>query len=151
MSWLCWAKMTRGPRRTSRGTPRCSPPATGGRRSASSPRGTPRSWPGSPCSTRSCAPRPTNLDAVQVRAHNEQLRRDGYARIVAHLAGRFGLRPGLDPAHAVDILLTLAGPATYRALAVDYGWPHDGFVDWLATTLGQQLLAPEARPGPRHH
>ena len=88
-------------------------------------------------------------DAVQVRARNEQLRRDGYARIVAHLAGRFGLRPGLDPAHAVDILLTLAGPATYRALAVDYGWPHDGFVDWLATTLGQQLLAPgEARASP---
>ena len=89
-------------------------------------------------------------DAVQVRAHNEQLRRDGYARIIAHLADRFGLRPGLDPAHAVDILLTLAGPATYRALAVDYGWPHDRFVDWLATTLGQQLLAPGAEPAPRH-
>jgi AcrR family transcriptional regulator len=81
-------------------------------------------------------------DAIQVRDHNEQLRRDGYRRIVDHLAGRFGLPAQLDPEDAVDILLTLAGPATYRALVADYGWPHDRFVDWLATTLSQQLLAP---------
>jgi AcrR family transcriptional regulator len=81
-------------------------------------------------------------DAIQVRDHNEQLRRDGYRRIVGHLAGRFGLPAHLDPEDAVDILLTLAGPATYRALVADYGWPHDRFVDWLATTLSQQLLAP---------
>src|SRR3984885_5762277 len=74
-------------------------------------------------------------DAAQVRERNEQLRRDGYARIVAHLADRFGLRPGLDPAGAVDILLTLGGPATYRALGVDCGWSHDRFVDWLTDTL----------------
>lgn len=88
-------------------------------------------------------------DAARVRERNEQLRRDGYARIVAHLAGRFGLRPGLDPADAVDILLTLGGPATYRALVLDCGWPHDLFTGWLAATLGQQLLAPAAEaPGP---
>jgi AcrR family transcriptional regulator len=85
-------------------------------------------------------------EAVQVRAHNEQLRRDGYGRIVAHLADRFGLPPGLDPADAVDILLTLGGPATYRSLVADYGWHHDRFVDWLATTLSQQLLASSAGP-----
>ena len=85
-------------------------------------------------------------DAARVRAHNEQLRRDGYRRIVGHLAGRFGLPAHLDPEDAVDILLTLAGPATYRALVADYGWPHDRFVDWLATTLSQQLLAPRTKP-----
>jgi AcrR family transcriptional regulator len=85
-------------------------------------------------------------EAVHVRAHNEQLRRDGYARIVAHLADRFGLPSGLDPAEAVDILLTLGGPATYRSLVIDHGWPHDRFVDWLATTLSQQLLASGAGP-----
>jgi AcrR family transcriptional regulator len=83
-------------------------------------------------------------EAVQVRADNEQLRRDGYGRIVAHLASRFGLPAGLDPAQAVDILLTLAGPAAYRSLVADCGWPHDRFVDWLTTTLSQQLLAPGA-------
>jgi AcrR family transcriptional regulator len=84
-------------------------------------------------------------DAAQVRAHNERLRRDGYTRVVGHLAGRFRLRADLDPASAVDILLTLAGPATYRCLVADYGWPHDRFVEWLAATLSQQLL-PAAQP-----
>jgi AcrR family transcriptional regulator len=79
-------------------------------------------------------------DAAQVWVHNEELRRDGYRRIVEHLANRFGLAAGLDPAHAVDILLTLGGPATYRSLVVDYGWPHDRFVDWLANTVSLQLL-----------
>ena len=78
--------------------------------------------------------------AARVRAHNEQLRRDGYTQIVGHLASRFGLPAGLDPADAVDILLTLGGPATYRCLVADYGWPHDRFIDWLAATLSQQLL-----------
>jgi AcrR family transcriptional regulator len=87
-------------------------------------------------------------DAAQVRTHNERLRRDGYTRIISHLAGRFGLPPGLDPADAVDILLTLAGPATYRSLVADYGWPHDRFVDWLTATLSQQLL-PASQPAKR--
>ena len=86
-------------------------------------------------------------DAAQVRAHNERLRRDGYTRIISHLAGLFGLPAGRDPASAVDILLTLAGPATYRSLVADYGWPHDRFVDWLAVTLSQQLL-PASRAAP---
>jgi AcrR family transcriptional regulator len=89
-------------------------------------------------------------DAAQVRDHNEQLRRDGYRRIIEHLDGRFGLPHGLDPAHAVDILLTLGGPATYRSLVIDYRWTHDRFVDWLTTTLSQQLLAPRAGPSTGH-
>ena len=79
-------------------------------------------------------------DAAQVRAHNEQLRRDGYAHLASHLADRFGLPAGLNPADAVDIMLTLAGPATYRSLVADYGWRHDRFIDWLAATLSRQLL-----------
>lgn len=89
-------------------------------------------------------------DAAQVRAHNEQLRREGYTRIISHLAGRFGLPAGLDPADATDILLTLAGPATYRSLVADYGWPHDRFVDWLTATLSQQFL-PASQPAKRPH
>jgi len=79
-------------------------------------------------------------EAAQVRAYNEQLRRDGYGRIVAHLAGRFGLPAGLAPAEAVDILFTLAGPVTYRSLVADCAWTHDRYVDWLAGVLSQQLL-----------
>jgi AcrR family transcriptional regulator len=85
-------------------------------------------------------------EAVEVRERNERLRRDGYGRIVAHLAGRFGLPAELDPAQAVDIMFTLAGPATYRSLVADCGWPHERFVGWLASTLSQQLLAPGGTP-----
>jgi AcrR family transcriptional regulator len=90
-------------------------------------------------------------DAAHVRAHNERLRRDGYTRVVGNLADRYGLPAGLNPADAVDILLTLAGPATYRSLVADYGWPHDRFVGWLAATLSQQLLPDSPPPKPAAH
>lgn len=54
-------------------------------------------------------------DPARVRAHNERLRRQGYAQMVEHLGGRFGLRPGLEPQPATDILV-LVGPATYQTL-----------------------------------
>ena len=85
------------------------------------------------------------LDAARVREHNEQLRRDGYRAIVNHLANRFGLRPGLDVDTGTDLLLTLAGPATYRPLVVEYGWSHDHYVAWLTTSLTDQLLPPKKR------
>ena len=80
-------------------------------------------------------------DAARVREHNEQLRRNGYGAIVEHLANRFGLRNGVDIRIGTDLLLTLAGPATYRPLVVDYGWPHDQYVTWLTAALTDQLLA----------
>ena len=79
-------------------------------------------------------------DAVAVRARSEQLRRDGYRDVVRHVAERFGLRDGVDVDTATDIALTLAGHAVYRTLVVDYGWPHDKYVDWLSRTLAQALL-----------
>jgi hypothetical protein len=41
--------------------------------------------------------------------------------------------------------LTLAGPATYRSLVVEYGWAHDKYVAWLTTALTDQLLASKPR------
>lgn len=79
-------------------------------------------------------------DAVAVRARSEQLRRDGFRDVVTHVAERFGLRDGVDVDTATDIALTLAGPAVYRTLVVDYGWPQDKYVDWLSRTLAQALL-----------
>jgi AcrR family transcriptional regulator len=102
-------------------------------------------------------------EAAQVRDHNERLRRDGYRRFVEHLRTRYRLHAGLDTETATDLLLTLAGPATYRPLVIEYRWPHDTYVTWLTTTLTNQLLAPKnksrttqpserksaASPGPR--
>jgi AcrR family transcriptional regulator len=79
-------------------------------------------------------------DAVRVRAHSEQLRRDGYTQIVEHLQRTFGLRRGLDAAVATDLLLLYGGPAVYRTLVVDYEWSQDRFVRWLQDTLVRELL-----------
>jgi AcrR family transcriptional regulator len=80
-------------------------------------------------------------DAVAVRAHNEQLRRDGYRDIVVHLDDRFGLRPPLTIGTATDLLLLVGSAAPYRSLVVECGWTLPAFVDWLATALVELLLA----------
>ncbi len=79
-------------------------------------------------------------EAVTVRERNERLRRDGYRAIVEHVANRFGLRATLTLDTGTDLLMTLAGPATYRQLVADYGWSHQQYVAWLSTTLTEQLL-----------
>lgn len=86
-------------------------------------------------------------DAVAVRARSEQLRRDGYGDVVRHVAELFGLHDGVDVQTATDLALTLAGPAVYRTLVVDYRWTQDKYVDWLSDTLAQALLPPA--PGKR--
>lgn len=87
-------------------------------------------------------------DAARVRDYNERLRRDGYRAVVEHLATRFGLRTGVDIDTGTDLLLMLAGPATYRPLVVEYGWPHDKYVAWLTAALTDQLLTPKKRNRP---
>ena len=71
------------------------------------------------------------------------MRREGYAGIVAHVADRFGLRPGLDVESATDLLLMLGSGAPYLALR-GYGWSDERYVAWLTDALATQLLA---RPG----
>jgi AcrR family transcriptional regulator len=92
--------------------------------------------------TRSASHEP---EAVAVRANGERLRRDGMQEIARHLDDRFGLRAGLDLDRATDVLLTLSGGAVYRALVVDYGWTQEQYVDWVAATLADQLLASRPR------
>jgi AcrR family transcriptional regulator len=81
-------------------------------------------------------------DAAEVHARAEQLRRDGYRKVIEHLDHSFGLRPQLDPESATDLLLTFGGAGMYRSLVIDYGWNHERYVDWLADALAQQLLRP---------
>jgi AcrR family transcriptional regulator len=83
-------------------------------------------------------------DPARVRAHNERLRREGYAQMVEHLGARFGLRPGLQPEQATDLLLLLLGPATYQTLVGEYDWPQDRWRSWCATAIAEQLFATHA-------
>jgi AcrR family transcriptional regulator len=87
-------------------------------------------------------------DPARVRAHNERLRRQGYAQMVEHLGARFGLRQGLEPEQATDVLLVLLGPATYQTLVGDYGWPQERWRSWCATAIAEQLFATHAHRRP---
>jgi AcrR family transcriptional regulator len=82
-------------------------------------------------------------EAVAVVAASERLRRNGYRDLLAAIAERFPLRPGLDLDEATDILLMYGGSATYLSL-VRAGWDRERFEEWLADTLARTLLA---RPG----
>jgi AcrR family transcriptional regulator len=87
-------------------------------------------------------------DPARVRADNERLRRQGYAQVVEHLGARFGLRPGLAPEQATDVLLLLLGPATYQTLVGDYGWPHERWRSWCAAAIAEQLFTTDAHRRP---
>jgi AcrR family transcriptional regulator len=87
-------------------------------------------------------------DPARVRAHNERLRRESYAQVVEHLDARFGLRPGLTPTQATDILLLLLGPATYQTLVGEYGWPQERWRSWCAASISELLSATAAHRRP---
>jgi AcrR family transcriptional regulator len=82
--------------------------------------------------------------AKAVRDRSEQLRRDGYRRLIKHLESHFGLREELDAHTATDIVLTLAGQSVYRTLVLDYAWTEPAFVEWLGRTLCEVLLRARA-------
>lgn len=82
-------------------------------------------------------------EAATVVENSERLRREGYRDLLATIAERFALRPGLDLDEATDILLMYGGSATYLSM-VRAGWSQERFEDWLTDTLARTLLA---RPG----
>jgi AcrR family transcriptional regulator len=82
-------------------------------------------------------------EAAAVVENSERLRREGYRDLLATIAERFALRPGLDLDQATDILLMYGGSATYLSM-VRAGWSQERFEDWLTDTLARTLLA---RPG----
>jgi hypothetical protein len=74
-------------------------------------------------------------EAVKVHQRSQRLRREGYQALVHHWSRTFGLRPGLTEATAVDLLLMLSGPASYRELVIEDGWSIDAYRTWLRGEL----------------
>jgi AcrR family transcriptional regulator len=60
--------------------------------------------------------------------------------VVDAVAARGGLRPGLDPARATDILWTLNHPDVWLLLAGERGWTPEQFESWFAEITCAQLL-----------
>ena len=79
----------------------------------------------------------------EIRALSDEMRRqrrEGQARLLALVAGADGLRPGLDPEEAADILYAIASPETYRLLVEQRGWTPERFEAWLAETEERLLF-----------
>ena len=88
---------------------------------------------------------PHEPDAAAVVANSERLRREGYGEVVALLGDRFGLRDGLTPEAATDLLLMFGSSGPYLTLR-RYGWSGEAFVAGSTDPLAEPLLA---RPGRR--
>lgn len=88
---------------------------------------------------------PHEPEARAVLDNSEDMRRRGLGDYIAQISQRFGLRDGLDPDKATDILMTVNHPQTYLTLR-GYGWSEQEFVDWATDTCASQLLA---KPGRR--
>jgi AcrR family transcriptional regulator len=71
-------------------------------------------------------------------------RATGTANAAGHLAQHFGLRDGLDTEDAADILWTLTAPDLARRLVAERSWTWDRYQTWLATTMTDAVLAPQA-------
>ncbi|HEY5846851.1 MAG TPA: TetR/AcrR family transcriptional regulator [Microlunatus sp.] len=65
----------------------------------------------------------------------ERERRIGNASIVTHVAGRFGLRPGVDAEQAVDIVWTLTSFEIADRLIRRCGWSLDAYEQWLGDVV----------------
>ena len=81
-------------------------------------------------------------DAGAFLAQNESMRADGYREIVALLRDKRPLRDGMTEGSATDIMLVLASPGFYRALAGERGWTHAAWVTWVSTVLTHELFGP---------
>ena len=68
--------------------------------------------------------------------------RQGAANVIGDLTRKGGIRPGLDPDLAADIVWLL-GPGAYYMLVHRRGWSPKRFQGWLAETFISQLLPAE--------
>jgi len=69
--------------------------------------------------------------------------RQGAANVIGDLTRKGGLRPGLDPEAAADIVWLL-GPGAYHMLVHRRGWSPKRFQAWLTETFIGQLLPADA-------
>ena len=61
-------------------------------------------------------------------------------RVVASLADKGALRPGLDTTRAADVLWTLNNPTVWQLLVGLRGWTPDEYERWSGDTAVAQLL-----------
>jgi AcrR family transcriptional regulator len=73
----------------------------------------------------------------------EQLRHEGFGRILEVLVAKRPLRASLDQPAALDVFFALLSPELYQALVIGRGWPDERWREWMARTLEETLFAPK--------
>jgi AcrR family transcriptional regulator len=90
----------------------------------------------------------TDERLARVWAPWQQRHLDANRRTVAALQASGGLRPGLAPDEAVDILYALTGTDVYRALVRERGWSPARYQRWLFRLGCRELLGASADQSP---
>ncbi len=79
-------------------------------------------------------------DVAAFLAHMQEGRREGPYTLLAPVADKGQLRPGLPLTAAADITYALASPDTFRALVEDRGWSWHRAETWITEQLRHALL-----------
>jgi AcrR family transcriptional regulator len=87
---------------------------------------------------RSAAPTDPDIEALWSRIQSEF--HANQRVIVASLAEKKALKPGLGVDRATDILWTLNHPDVWQLLVSERGWAPDDYEQWFADTSCAQLL-----------
>ena len=72
----------------------------------------------------------------------ESERAIGTSMTARHVAEQFGLRPGLEPDSAADVLWALTAPDLADRLVNRRNWGWDRFQHWLGETMADALVGP---------
>jgi AcrR family transcriptional regulator len=79
-------------------------------------------------------------EVSEMWAHSEQLRLDGYRKLVDTLSKKGGLKPGTTRDEHVDVLFVLLGPEMYWAVVAGRGWSPQRWQAWITAVLADALL-----------
>jgi AcrR family transcriptional regulator len=79
-------------------------------------------------------------DARSIYEFNEQLRIDGYARMISFLARKHPLRQGVGRSKARDIVLTLLGPHVFLLMTRELGWSKRQFSRWVHAAILSEVF-----------
>ena len=82
-------------------------------------------------------------EAADLLAEIRRQRHTGQSRIVAALAERDALDPGLDPSKAADMVYAFMSPDVHRILTIERGWSSQDYQSWAVRCL-RSLLRHEA-------
>jgi AcrR family transcriptional regulator len=84
-------------------------------------------------------------EIAEMYRRQQQARYEDQRRLARSMSRAGALRAGLSPAHATDIMWTLASPRTYRTLISERRWATDEYERWLADVLACALLTEDIR------